>query len=184
MLTQFGTLKIQLTRMTNLAIVFFFNFLIQIQQLTTYDNISIWPPIRRCHFIGYPNSKRLWWLRTDVVYRLGQIVYAVQYHLSRVRWPIVLLHCIRPNMYNVRSTEIKKMEFISWRRRLTIILTHRTAISSGTLFPYQYCRARKISPQFGHSMTEPLHAYFARPYHDVSFELCAVIFTTTCKKKI
>lgn len=55
--------------------------------------------------------------------------------------------------------------------------TYRTALSSGFLFPYQYCRERYSSPQLGHSITEPLHAYFAKPNHDVSFVVCVVIFT-------
>lgn len=84
----------------------------------TYDNISIWPPIWRCHFVSYPTSQRLWWLRTDVVYRFGQIVYAVQHHLGRVCGSIVLLHSVLPNVYNIRSAEIRKITCYSWRRML------------------------------------------------------------------
>lgn len=56
---------------------------------------------------------------------------------------------------------------------------YRTAQSSGALFPYQYCLVRWISPQFGQSITDPLHANLANPIQEASFDACVVILTTT-----
>lgn len=70
-----------------------------------------------------------------------------------------------------------------WRFYGLLFHTYRTAKSSGFLLPYQYCRERCISPQFGHSITEPLHAYFAKPYHEVSRCVCVVIFTMVWNDK-